>query len=111
MKKLVCGIILAFSTNIFTLSYVAADPVKHSIKSTTKTVNRAIKSSIRFSLINKTYKTTTRLNMRTEPFLSGSVIDVLKKGSKVMAYRQQGDWLEVSVNGNTGWVHSRYLSK
>ena len=40
---------------------------------------------------------------------SAKVVDVLAKGTKVTVTASKGAWRNVTVGGQTGWVHSDYL--
>ncbi len=52
------------------------------------------------------------INFRTGPSTSAPVLTKLVKGTNVIATGQQrGDWWEIEPFGNTGWVHSDYLTR
>lgn len=48
------------------------------------------------------------LNVRTHPAVTGDVVDRLKDGEIVEVIGQTGDWLLILINGNNGYIHSRY---
>ena len=56
-----------------------------------------------------TMTTTTALNLRASASTSAKVVDVLAKGTKVTVTASKGAWRNVTVGGQTGWVHSDYL--
>lgn len=58
-----------------------------------------------------TYKTTTDLNMRSGASTSYKVVKVLKKGTSVSYISTHGSWYKVSVDGKTGYVSSKYVTK
>lgn len=53
--------------------------------------------------------TTENLNVRSSESTSSSVITVLKKGTYITGF-DHGDWVEVDINGKTGYVMKKYLS-
>ncbi len=58
------------------------------------------------------FRTSARVNLRTGPSLSDSVIKTLNAGVTVemLAY-DAANWSQVSVNGQTGYIKSEYLIK
>lgn len=52
--------------------------------------------------------TATELNLRESP--NGQVITQLPKGTTVEILEDQGEWLEVSAAGQTGYVSAAYIS-
>lgn len=53
--------------------------------------------------------TTENLNVRSSESTSSSVITVLKKGTYITGF-DHSDWVEVDINGKTGYVMKKYLS-
>lgn len=52
------------------------------------------------------------VNFRTGPSQTAPVLTKLVKGTNVVATGStRGDWWEVEAFGNTGWVHSDYLTR
>jgi len=59
-----------------------------------------------------TYKTTSALNLRKSPSLSGGRILVIPRNANVgTVIAKSGVWRKVTYKGKTGWVHSAYLAK
>lgn len=53
-----------------------------------------------------------KVDVRSEPRSSGTVLFVLHKGSKVSVEQEQDGWLEVRLpNGNVGWMPSSSLER
>jgi beta-N-acetylglucosaminidase/uncharacterized protein YgiM (DUF1202 family) len=50
------------------------------------------------------------LNMRSEPSTSASVMTKLTRSTMVTVYSEENNWAKVTVNGQTGYVSSQYLS-
>lgn len=50
------------------------------------------------------------LNVRNEPSLSSAVIGQLQEGDQFIAFKTEGDWIEISFNDQNGWVHSEYVT-
>lgn len=61
---------------------------------------------------NKTGSVTaSRLNVRTGPSTSYSVMHILWNGNKVTVVDESGDWYKIRLSdGRTGWVNKPYLS-
>lgn len=55
------------------------------------------------------YVTANSLNLRDSPSASGRVLGTLARNSLVQAGAQQDGWVQVSVNGQIGWVSGNYL--
>ena len=49
------------------------------------------------------------LNVRTEPSLSGEIVDLLSYGDGVLITYDAGDWYEIYHNGNCYYVCSSYV--
>lgn len=52
--------------------------------------------------------TTDGLNIRSEPSTQSKVIGTLANGTVVNVLSQKSDWLQISFDGETGWIHSDY---
>lgn len=55
------------------------------------------------------YAQTDTLRVRKEASLEGGVLGLLSKGEAVEAIKEQGDWIEVSYEGTTGYVAAEYV--
>ena len=44
------------------------------------------------------------LNVRSEPNLESSILDVLPNGKFITVQEDQGEWYKISHNGQTGYV-------
>ena len=53
---------------------------------------------------------TTDVNVRSGPGNSYSVLTMMSKGTTSANLGQSGGWVKVSVNGQTGYVYSKYLT-
>jgi cell wall-associated NlpC family hydrolase/SH3-like domain-containing protein len=51
----------------------------------------------------------TYLNIRFQPSVNSAVIGKLKKGDAVKKTDSVGDWTKIDVNGQEGYVYSKYL--
>ena len=56
------------------------------------------------------YVTASSLNLRDSPSASGRVLGTLARNSLVQTGAQQDGWVNVWVNGQTGWVSGNYLA-
>ncbi|MFE7063032.1 SH3 domain-containing protein [Sutcliffiella sp. NPDC057660] len=52
--------------------------------------------------------TTDGLNIRSEPTTQSKVIGTLANGTLVNVLNKKSDWLQISFDGETGWIHSDY---
>ncbi|WP_242215464.1 SH3 domain-containing protein [Bacillus cereus group sp. BfR-BA-01383] len=50
------------------------------------------------------------LNLRSEPNLESSILDVLPNGKFVTIQGEQGDWYKILHNGQTGYVQKAFIS-
>ncbi|PFJ17963.1 peptidase M24 [Bacillus cereus] len=50
------------------------------------------------------------LNVRSEPNLESSILDVLPNGKFVTVEGEQGEWYKISHNGQTGYVQKTFVS-
>lgn len=58
------------------------------------------------------YRTTSSVNFRGGPSTGSPVITTLPAGAMVLPTgQQQGAWWEVEAEGQTGWLHSDYLTR
>lgn len=55
------------------------------------------------------YAQTDTLRVRKEASLEGGVLGLLSKGEALEAIEEQGDWVEVSYEGTTGYVSADYV--
>lgn len=51
-----------------------------------------------------------KLNVRTEPSLSSTVIGQLQEGDQLPAYKTEGEWVEISFQDRKGWVNQAYIT-
>ena len=56
-----------------------------------------------------TGKTTTALNLRTQPNTQSSIVMILAAFMTVDILDEQGDWFKVSANGTQGFVHRDFV--
>ena len=53
-----------------------------------------------------------RVNLRKEPSMKGKIIRVLKKGTKLIVFEEENDWLHVRLeDGAEGWVGKSMTSE
>ncbi|MGF7534938.1 SH3 domain-containing protein [Bacillus mexicanus] len=108
-------------TKVTVLSSASGDWVKVSSNGKTGYVNGKYLSSTSVSS-STTVRTTSNssnsykvnaysLTLRTGPNANNEAIDWLKKDTKVNVLSTSGGWSKVSVNGKTGYVNSKYLTK
>ncbi|RMG89809.1 MAG: DUF3380 domain-containing protein [Chloroflexi bacterium] len=57
----------------------------------------------------RTGKTKTRLNMRTGPGTTNSIIRILPANTEFSVLGEQGKWLHIQVDGMEGFVHSDFV--
>ncbi len=50
------------------------------------------------------------LNVRSEPNLESSILDILPNGKFVTVQGEQGDWYKILHNGQTGYVQKAFVS-
>ncbi|MGE7887323.1 SH3 domain-containing protein [Bacillus cereus] len=50
------------------------------------------------------------LNVRSEPNLESSILDVLPNGKFITVQENQGEWYKISHNGQTGYVQKAFVS-
>jgi len=53
-------------------------------------------------------RVSTALNIRTAPW--GKIVGTFKNNAKVKITGRKGDWYQISHNGQTRYIHSRYVS-
>ncbi len=58
---------------------------------------------------SKSKTATANVNMRSKANMSGSIVKVLPKSTKVTVAKTSGAWSQVSYSKKTGWVVSSYL--
>ncbi len=49
------------------------------------------------------------VNVRTSPSPSGAILGTAKKGQVFVTSGKNGDWYQISFNGNTGYINSEYM--
>ncbi|KMJ60550.1 hypothetical protein AB685_05415 [Bacillus sp. LL01] len=54
--------------------------------------------------------TTDGLNIRSEPSTQSEVLGSLSSGQQVEVLAVRGNWLNISINGTIGWIHSDYAN-
>lgn len=54
--------------------------------------------------------TTDQLNVRSEASTESNVLDSLSKGKRVDVIAQKSNWLQISYDGKTGWIHEDYAA-
>ena len=50
------------------------------------------------------------LNVRSGPSINSSVIGQLNLGDEATYNNKNGDWAQIQINGQEGWVHTDYIS-
>ncbi|TWT26234.1 SH3 domain-containing protein [Planomicrobium sp. CPCC 101110] len=58
----------------------------------------------------KAVSTVDRLNVRSQPSLSASVLTQMKAGDQAEVIRETGDWVEVEFRNTRGFVSKQYIS-
>jgi cell wall-associated NlpC family hydrolase len=104
--KLILGSVLVATIPFSAAATVsAADTVPVSTQQVTA-------QSVETSIMNMTgVVTATKLNMRSGPSTSYSIIHVLWQGNKVKVIGESGDWYKIQLSdGRTGWVSRSYLN-
>ena len=64
--------------------------------------------------VNATVKlssSTSNLNVRSKPSTGSSIVTKVKHGATVRVLALSGDWAQISVDGQTGYVMTKYLRK
>lgn len=57
------------------------------------------------------YKALTKLNVRSKPKSSASVVGTLKTNKKVSIADKKGDWVHIYRGSANGWVLAKYLRR
>ena len=57
----------------------------------------------------RTGKTTTALNLRSQPNTQSSILMILSAFMTVHIVSEEGDWLKVSVGNQEGFVHQDFV--
>ena len=55
-------------------------------------------------------KSSQRLNLRSQPSLSGEIIGSYPNGTRLAVSERRGEWLKVSVGGESGFVMAKYTT-
>jgi len=75
-----------------------------------KTVNKQnVKSSDNSKKIEYVKSTVDRLNVRKEPNLKASVIQMIGKGNTYQVLDKKEKWIKIKLAKSDGWVHTDYL--
>ena len=53
--------------------------------------------------------TVNSLNLRSEPSLNGNILGKLQKDDNVRIISESNGWIEISHNGESGWISSQYI--
>ena len=51
------------------------------------------------------------LNVRSDASIGAAVLGKMNAGDEAMMIGSQGDWVQINLNGMTGWVHADYISE
>ena len=62
------------------------------------------------ALAGTMYVNASNLNMRKEASMTGQIIQLLPRGTAVEQVQDLGEWSQVTVNGKSGYVATRYLA-
>ena len=49
------------------------------------------------------------LNVRSEPSLNGNIVGKLQKDDTIKIISESNDWIEITHNGQSGWISSQYI--
>ena len=60
--------------------------------------------------ISRTGYTLEDLNLRTGASLDYDIVTVLKRGQMITILSEHGEWLNIQVGPQIGWVHSKWIS-
>jgi N-acetylmuramoyl-L-alanine amidase len=55
--------------------------------------------------------TVNSLNVRSEPSLNGNILGKLQKNDTVKIISESNDWIEITHNGQSGWISSQYIQE
>ena len=55
--------------------------------------------------------TVNSLNVRGEPSLNGNILGKLQKGETVKIISESNDWIEITYNGESGWITRQYIQE
>ena len=53
--------------------------------------------------------TVNSLNVRSEPSINGNILGKLQKDDNVKVISESNDWVEITHNGQSGWISSQYI--
>ena len=62
-------------------------------------------------MVEVTMKTTTGVNLRSEPSTSGQVLTVLVQGTTLKMLGEENGWAKVDYQGQSGYVSLDYLEE
>ena len=60
--------------------------------------------------VNADVTTTSKLNLRSEPDKDGEILDVVPRDTELSPDGSDGEWFEVSYDGQTGYISSNYVT-
>ena len=69
------------------------------------TLSEQVETKIR----NPAIITVNSLNVRSEPSLNGNILGKLQKDDHVRIISESNGWIEISHNGESGWISSQYI--
>jgi len=67
--------------------------------------------SFLFSIPKEMSVVVKEAQVRSTPSFLGKIIIVLPYGERLETVKEQNDWIQVVVNGGTGWIHGSALSR
>ena len=76
------------------------------------TVTAAMSATVLYtSVFAVNVVSTTDVNVREQPRTDSPVITVMKKGTSTEKLGQSNGWVEIKVNGKTGYIYQKYLQE
>lgn len=55
--------------------------------------------------------TVNSLNVRSEPSLNGNILGKLQKDDTIKIISKSNDWIEITYNGQSGWISNQYIQE
>jgi N-acetylmuramoyl-L-alanine amidase len=55
--------------------------------------------------------TVNSLNVRSEPSLNGNIVGKLQKDDTIKIISKSNDWIEITHNGQSGWISDQYIQE
>ena len=106
IKLMVGTLVVASIPFMSTAKVQAAEIISTGINSTVTTQASDLVAMNTYGIV-----TATRLNVRTGPATTNSIIHVLWQGNKLKVTGQSGDWYKIQLSdGRIGWVSKAYLN-